>query len=149
MNQLRERINNELRKRVYSKTNGKCIYCAEAITLESMHVDHLYPFSKGGSNDIHNLMPSCRYCNLHKSDKLVAPMIIRKEVIKEVEVIREKLIDCRNCIILAKSVEVMNESMHSMNKHISNYVELLHKAEERYGKLITMWRNHESRTRWG
>ena len=32
-----------------------------------MHVDHILPRSKGGSDDDFNLQTLCRSCNLHKS----------------------------------------------------------------------------------
>ena len=32
-----------------------------------MHVDHIVPRSKGGSDDDWNLQALCRSCNLHKS----------------------------------------------------------------------------------
>lgn len=68
------------RKEIYDKYNGKCAYCGCDITLERMQIDHLTPLYRNdsdeqlnkwgkirGTNDISNLMPSCRSCNHYKS----------------------------------------------------------------------------------
>jgi DNA-binding Xre family transcriptional regulator len=34
------------------------------------HVDHVMPFSKGGSDDLSNLAASCRRCNIAKRDRM-------------------------------------------------------------------------------
>lgn len=43
-----------------------CVYCGEAKRLEA---DHKVPISRGGSNDITNIVPACRSCNARKSTK--------------------------------------------------------------------------------
>lgn len=44
---------------------GKCCYCGAP--WEQM--DHLIPLSRGGSNNIDNLVPACRSCNRDKGSK--------------------------------------------------------------------------------
>ena len=43
-----------------------CIYCA---STKDLHIDHIKPLSKGGSNWPANLAPACAKCNLSKQDK--------------------------------------------------------------------------------
>jgi len=57
----------DLRTKVFFKFKGRCAYCGEYIALQDFNVDHLIPKQKGGSNDIDNLMPSCRSCNSWKA----------------------------------------------------------------------------------
>lgn len=54
------------RQKVYEKYNGHCAYCGKAITIEQMQVDHALARRNGGTDDISNLMPSCRLCNHYK-----------------------------------------------------------------------------------
>ena len=44
---------------------SRCAYCGMPIIRESRtgHLDHLVPFSEGGSNNIHNHALSCARCN--------------------------------------------------------------------------------------
>lgn len=81
---MSEKIN---RPTIYNKCGGKCGYCGNPISLNSMQVDHIIPKSfyelhikKGfripeflnhlSMNDVNNydnLMPACRVCNKWKS----------------------------------------------------------------------------------
>lgn len=57
--------------------HGKCVYCGAAANTQ----DHLTPLSEGGSNDIDNIVPSCRYCNYSKhANKLLVWMVKRKTI---------------------------------------------------------------------
>lgn len=44
---------------------AKCHYCSSPYPSE---VDHVMPFSRGGSDDRENLVPACHRCNMDKSD---------------------------------------------------------------------------------
>ena len=43
--------------------DGRCAYCGEAIRVGP---DHRIPLSRGGSNAIENVLPSCPDCNKRK-----------------------------------------------------------------------------------
>ena len=48
---------------------GKCCaYCGQAKRNDAIEPDHVIPLSKGGSNSIHNIVPSCQPCNGDKRD---------------------------------------------------------------------------------
>ena len=59
------------RRVVFEKTSGRCWYCGSGIDLETMCVEHATPKSKGGRNEIDNLLPACRSCNSQKYTKTV------------------------------------------------------------------------------
>lgn len=46
-----------------------CQYCGAKAPDAILHVDHIVPFSKGGTCDMMNLVTSCADCNNGKSDK--------------------------------------------------------------------------------
>ncbi len=55
---------------IYNKTNGKCHLCAGEIDYyEDWEIDHNIPFSKGGSDEMHNLLPAHRFCNRSKGNQ--------------------------------------------------------------------------------
>lgn len=61
------------REKVYKRTGGKCWYCGVKLSLERgkknrMTLDHVIPKSKGGTSDLDNLVPACRWCNTGKAD---------------------------------------------------------------------------------
>lgn len=43
-----------------------CVYC-KGMTLYPQ-IDHVFPWSRGGSDDIENLVVACLYCNTEKAD---------------------------------------------------------------------------------
>lgn len=60
---------------LYAEQEGRCFYCGIPIYLElsgDVHVDHVIPISRGGSNSVDNLVCACASCNLSKKDKLVS-----------------------------------------------------------------------------
>lgn len=53
----------------FQQYDGRCHWCGQKIS-GSPHADHLIPLSRGGTNTISNIVPSCATCNLSKNDKL-------------------------------------------------------------------------------
>jgi hypothetical protein len=54
------------------KRDRKCVLCGAAPEINSevrLHVDHIVPRSKGGSNEMSNLQVLCSECNLGKSNR--------------------------------------------------------------------------------
>ncbi|MCK4785728.1 MAG: HNH endonuclease [Desulfobacteraceae bacterium] len=47
----------------------KCAYCGCELNETTVQRDHLTPLSRGGSNDISNIVPACRDCNNSKYAK--------------------------------------------------------------------------------
>ena len=64
-------ISKAKREAVYQKYNGHCAYCGREIAYKDMQVDHFRPLrawgiEDTGTDDLNNLMPSCRMCNHYK-----------------------------------------------------------------------------------
>ena len=54
------------------KRDRKCVLCGASPTADHdvrLHVDHIVPRSKGGSNEIGILQALCSECNLGKSNR--------------------------------------------------------------------------------
>lgn len=52
------------------RTNWSCVYCKKSIR-KGFHLDHVVPVSRGGHTSKGNLVATCRFCNLSKSNKYV------------------------------------------------------------------------------
>lgn len=64
-------INLRLRFTVMKRDHFKCCICGASPSndpLVVLHVDHIYPYSKGGETVINNLQTLCSKCNLGKSN---------------------------------------------------------------------------------
>ena len=54
---------------VLRRDNHRCVYCGVSAKKAELEIDHIIPFSKGGSNAISNLQTLCSDCNKGKSDR--------------------------------------------------------------------------------
>ena len=63
----RRSISMKLRREIFDRDGRKCKWCGT--TEGTFHLDHIYPFSKGGSTEATNLQVLCKDCNLRKSAK--------------------------------------------------------------------------------
>lgn len=61
-------INDRHRKvdRVTERWGWDCFHCGDALTPSTLTLDHIVPKSKGGSDAITNLVPSCKTCNYYR-----------------------------------------------------------------------------------
>ena len=64
-------INLRLRFKVMARDHFKCCKCGKSPATDPsvvLHIDHIYPYSKGGETIMGNLQTLCSDCNLGKSD---------------------------------------------------------------------------------
>lgn len=57
----------KMRSLVLAKCEYKCSKCG---ATENLHIDHIYPYSKGGKTVYNNLTVLCESCNKSKSDRV-------------------------------------------------------------------------------
>lgn len=62
---------------IYDKTRGHCYHCGKKLVWKNYglpgergawEIDHSVPVSRGGTNYLRNLVPSCIECNRSKQD---------------------------------------------------------------------------------
>jgi len=68
LKRIRKNNKKYLRIKLIMRDGNSCAYCGTE--NKSLEIDHIIPKSKGGVNDINNLVLSCRDCNSKKDDKL-------------------------------------------------------------------------------
>lgn len=74
----RKRLPKEVRKFVLDKYEHKCCNCKREFPAKYLHVDHIKPLAKGGTNKLENLQLLCVECNLAKKDYWVGDTLERK-----------------------------------------------------------------------
>ena len=65
---LPSKSSSRLLLKLYEIQNHNCPYCSNNMK-DDIHIDHIIPLSKNGSNEVHNLILCCSDCNLRKSAK--------------------------------------------------------------------------------
>lgn len=90
----RQALSKKIRFEVFKKDKFTCQYCGKMAPDVILEVDHIIPVSKGGTNDLLNLITSCKECNIGKRDRLLSDDIVlqkQKEQLKELAERREQL----------------------------------------------------------
>lgn len=64
-------ISPRLRFQILGRDKFTCRYCGRSAPSVILHVDHRFPFSKGGANDLTNLVTSCSECNFGKGQSVL------------------------------------------------------------------------------
>lgn len=62
-------LSKKIRFEVFKRDSFTCQYCGKSAPEVVLNADHIDPSSKGGSNNILNLITSCESCNSGKSDR--------------------------------------------------------------------------------
>ena len=55
-----------VKNKLFMAQKGKCSYCGHTHRIHYLEIDHKYPLSRGGGNEIDNLQLLCIPCNMRK-----------------------------------------------------------------------------------
>lgn len=69
----RSGLSRRLRYQVFQRDKHTCQYCGRKPPEVRLEVDHRIPVSKGGTDDLDNLITACEDCNRGKGDLLPDP----------------------------------------------------------------------------
>ena len=64
----RKHISYRMRFKIFARDKFTCQYCGKHAHEEPLEIDHVIPLSHGGTNELDNLITSCRRCNRKKHD---------------------------------------------------------------------------------
>lgn len=90
----RKPIPKSVRFEVFKRDKFTCQYCGASAPEVILEVDHIKPISKGGANDILNLVTACRDCNRGKTNRELSDntsVMIQKKNLDEMQERREQL----------------------------------------------------------
>lgn len=86
----REAISKKIRFEVFKRDLFTCQYCGKKAPDVILHVDHVHPHSKGGTNDIINLITSCVECNQGKGARTLSDTSVIDKQRKQIEDLQER-----------------------------------------------------------
>src|SRR5690625_2952755 len=89
-------LSNKERYYILARDQFTCQYCGRSAPEVELHVDHLIPVARGGTNEQINLLAACTDCNLSKQAMLLPGDVIKQkqtEIIKRTNVYEQFLKD--------------------------------------------------------
>lgn len=94
---------------VFKNDNFTCQYCGKKPPDAILEVDHIIPTSKGGSDDISNLLTSCFDCNRGKSNTRLENKKCRDDIKKLNAEIKEKELQLKEYYKFLRKIERDNK----------------------------------------
>jgi hypothetical protein len=86
----RKPISKKTRFEVFKRDSFACQYCGKKAPDVLLVIDHIEPVAKGGTNDILNLITSCRDCNSGKADRQLADTTVLDKQRQQLEDLQER-----------------------------------------------------------
>lgn len=81
----------KIRFEVFKRDAFTCQYCGRQAPDVVLHVDHIIPVSKGGTNDLANLISACQDCNLGKGARPLSDLSAAERMRRELTLQQERL----------------------------------------------------------
>lgn len=124
----RKSLSKKVRFEVFKRDSFKCQYCGRSAPDVVLEVDHISPVSKGGKNDILNLITSCWACNSGKSDRelgdgsVLAKQKAQIEGLNERRLQLEMMLEWRDGMnsIDEMSIDAISERLDEKTNHTLN-----------------------------
>lgn len=121
-------LSKDTRFEVFKRDSFTCQYCGRSAPDVILEVDHIIPVAEGGSNDIMNLVTSCRDCNRGKSKKLLSDdAVVRKQKaqcddLNEKRIQMEMMAEWRQELLqlLQRQADIINDYMRSCTHFVMN-----------------------------
>lgn len=101
-------ITKKIRFEVFKRDGFACAYCGKTPPAVTLEVDHIEPVSKGGKDEIANLITACFDCNRGKKD--IPLEKIPNKLLENLEVLQEQEDQLKAYRKLVKKVQVRIEA---------------------------------------
>lgn len=76
---IKKEIPIEFLEKLFNNQDKKCFYCEKDIS-NSKTLEHLTPVSRGGDNDVYNLVYSCKSCNSKKRQQTLEEYTLKTKM---------------------------------------------------------------------
>lgn len=90
----RKSISKKLRFEIFKRDMFTCQYCGKKAPEIILNIDHIKPVSKGGDNNILNLITSCFDCNSGKKNILLSDtscVLLKQKQIEKLQLRQEQI----------------------------------------------------------
>ena len=136
----RKPLSKSVRFEVFKRDSFTCQYCGRSAPEVVLEVDHIIPVSKGGTDELLNLVTSCRDCNRGKSAKRLSDdstLVKQKAQLDELNEKREQMemmIEWKKSLL--KLIDSQVEAVEEMIVSLTGYG-LTDHGRQRIRKLIS------------
>lgn len=98
-------IGKSKRFEVFARDGFTCQYCGQRPPDVVLEADHIHPVSKGGSDDIINLITSCFDCNRGKRAKVISDIAPRPDADLALLKVQQELAEVKRFLAAKKKLD--------------------------------------------
>lgn len=125
---VRTPFNCDEKQLMLNKSKSKCAICGKPLTVYTMTAEHVIPLSKGGINDMSNMIALCQTCNGEKDNFILAPQscykYLNKSILKDLSKLFDNYVRNTNWLsftnMLPADVDIINAPRIIINKSATN-----------------------------
>lgn len=122
----RKNLSQKIRFEVFKRDRFTCQYCGRKAPEVVLQCDHIKPVSKGGTNDLLNLLTSCKDCNSGKSNIELDDNTILSKQHHQLELLQERREQIELVLQWTESLENFEEEkvkilIHYIEQRIKPY----------------------------
>lgn len=129
MKTRRNSVPPSVRLKVLIRDGFRCVYCGATKENDRLEMDHVIPVSRGGTDDIGNLVTACRQCNIGKGSS---------EIVHVAE--------SDDCVYVRQCSQVRLDGSGQLVAPVPN-VALMNQAARTQGQVLEEW-GSKLREKW-
>lgn len=104
-------IGKKKRFEIFKRDSFKCQYCGESAPDVVLEADHIKPKKEGGTDDISNLITSCKDCNRGKGARLLDDKSVIEKQRKQLEGLNERRVQLEMMMEWREGLEKLNDDV--------------------------------------
>jgi hypothetical protein len=104
-------LSKSVRFEVFARDAFTCQYCGRRPPEVILECDHIHPRSKGGENDLLNLVTSCADCNRGKSAKVISEVAPRPDADLAFLKTQQEIVEVQRFLKAKKKQDRLHEKM--------------------------------------
>lgn len=104
-------VSKSIRFEVFARDSFTCQYCGQRPPEVVLEVDHIHPRSKGGDDQIINLLTSCYDCNRGKRAKVISEVAPRPDADLAFLKTQQEIVEVQRFLDAKKKQDALNQAL--------------------------------------
>lgn len=140
----RKSLSKKIRFEIFKRDSFTCQYCGKTAPNVILEVDHIDPVSKGGSNDLLNLITSCYDCNRGKSNREISDDSVISKQQRQLELLQERREQIELMFEWRKALnQISDDTVNMVVSYIENKIDQFSLNESGEKKISALTKKYD------
>lgn len=132
-------VSKSIRFEVFARDAFTCQYCGQRPPDAVLELDHIHPRSKGGGDEIINLITSCYACNRGKSAKVISDVAPRPDADLAFLKVQQEIAEVKRFLTAKKKLDGLHRT--AIKALQEAWAEYLTNEDIPNSRVLTPWIN--------